>query len=110
MDGGFGLQVTHICEGESKNNPRLAIVVEGTQFCFGSGGNNKTQNCGADLESSIQTNGFSILWHPPHEIMTTRLALGFCFQKIGGIQVDIQDHVESVEPDLCVRVSWQVIQ
>jgi hypothetical protein len=79
MDGGFGLRVTHICEGESKNNPHLAIVVEGTQFCFGGGGNNKTKNRGADMESSIQTNGLSILWHPPHEKMTTCLALGFRF-------------------------------
>jgi hypothetical protein len=28
-DGGFWLRVTHICDGESKNNPHLAIVVEG---------------------------------------------------------------------------------
>jgi hypothetical protein len=110
MDGGFGLSVTHICKGESKNNPCLAIVVEGAQFCFGGGGNNEMQNHGADMESSIQTNGLSIFWHPPHEKITTRLALGIRFQKIGGIQVDIQDHVGSVELDLCIQVSRQVIQ
>jgi hypothetical protein len=32
MDRGFWLRATHIFEGESKNNPRLAIVVEGLDF------------------------------------------------------------------------------
>ena len=85
MDGGFWLQVTHFCEGESKNNPRLAIVVESAQFCLGGGCNNETQNRHADMESTIYTNGFAILWHPPHEKMTACAAAGVCFQKIGGI-------------------------
>jgi hypothetical protein len=79
MDGFFWLRVTHFCESESKNNLYLAIVVECAQFCLGGGGNDETQNCRADMESSIQTNRFAILWHPPHEKMTTCAAAGVCF-------------------------------
>jgi hypothetical protein len=68
------------------------------------------QNHRADMESSIQKNGFPILWHSPHEKMTACAAAGVCFRKIGGIGVDIQDHVTCVESDLCVRVARQVIQ
>jgi hypothetical protein len=67
MDGFFWLRVTHFCEGELKNNPHLAIVVESTQFCLGGRDDDKMQNHRADMESSIYTNEFAILWHPPHE-------------------------------------------
>jgi hypothetical protein len=85
MDGGFWLRVTHFCEGELENNPRLAIVVECTLFCLGGGGNDETQNRRADMESSIQMNGFAILWHLPLEKMTACTVAGICFRKIGGI-------------------------
>jgi hypothetical protein len=35
MNGGLGLGVSHIGEGEAKNNARLAIVVEGAEFGLG---------------------------------------------------------------------------
>ncbi len=62
------------------------------------------------MESSIQTNGLAILWHPPHKKNDHTLCCRLLPPKIGGIQVNIQDHVVSVEPVLCIRVSQKVIQ
>ena len=67
MHGGFRLRVPHVCKSEAKNNSSLAIVVECAEFCFGSGCHDESQYCGADVKSTIQFNGCTVCWHPPHE-------------------------------------------
>jgi len=60
----FWLWMPHVSKRQTENYPCLAVVVEGTQFCLGGEGDNETQNIRADVESSIQLNGFAVTRHP----------------------------------------------
>jgi hypothetical protein len=73
------LRMAHFGQCEPKYNARLAIMVQGTEFCLGCGGNNELQNCCAYVESAIQTNWFAFAWHPYQGKMTICPASGFGF-------------------------------
>jgi hypothetical protein len=75
----LGLRMAHFGQCEPKYNARLAIMVQGAEFCLGGEGDDKSQNCCAYVESAIQTNWFAFAWHPSQEEMTTCPASGFGF-------------------------------
>jgi hypothetical protein len=71
--------MAYVGQCEPKYNTRLAIMVQGAEFRLGGGGNNELQNCCAYGESVIQTNWFTVGWHPSQEKMTACPASGFGF-------------------------------
>ncbi len=70
-------------------------MVERIEFGLGGGSNNKFHNFGADLESPIQSNGVTVLWHPSHEKSPTCPALGVCFGSKQSVGMYIHDHIQS---------------
>ena len=64
-------------------------MVKCTEFCFGCGCDDESQNCCAHVKSAIQMNQFAIAWHPTEEKMATCPATGFGLQMVRGIRVDI---------------------
>jgi hypothetical protein len=89
MHRGLWLRMAHVRQCESENNASLAIMVKCTEFCFGCGCDDESQNCCAHVKSAIQTNRFAIAWHPTEEKMATCPATGFGLRKVRGIGVDI---------------------
>jgi len=73
------LRMAHVGQGESKNNTSLAIMVKCAEFGLGSGSDDESQNCCADMKSAIETNWFAVSRHPTEEKMATCPATGFGF-------------------------------
>ena len=97
-------------EGELKHNSCLAIVVKCAEFGFCRGSNNKLHYGCADMESPVQLNGFTVIWHPSHEKMPTRSAAGVCFGYILSIGMYIHNHVWGMKACLCFWLTQEVIQ
>jgi hypothetical protein len=81
MDRGFRLRMSHFGEGEPKNTACLTIVVQCPQFGFGGGRDDKSQNCGAYVESPVQPNGLVVFWNPTEEKWPQALLRAFASER-----------------------------
>jgi hypothetical protein len=83
----LGLHVTHCFKSLSKYNASLVIVVQSSEFSFGSGGHDKMEAICANVEHAVEMNGFTIFRLPTHEEVTTSSAACFCLREARSVGV-----------------------
>jgi hypothetical protein len=72
--------MSHIFEDASKNYACLAIVEESAKLRFGSRSHDETDNIGAYVKSTVNSNRGAILGDPSHEKVAACAASGFALR------------------------------
>ena len=102
-------------EGSAYRHGLLAIVKSGTDFGFSSGRHHVVEDIGDGMDRAVGR-GVRERWigrisvFVAKEIVATNAAASARFGKVGGVTVEVQDHVTGAIPDGVVWVGCSIIE
>ena len=108
------LRVPEFCEGSAYQHGLLTIMEGGADFGFSGGRHHIVENLGDGLDRAVER-GVGDRWLGrvsglvSKELLTTYMAASAGFGKIGGVTVEVQDHVAIAVADGVVGVSRSII-
>ena len=117
VDAGWSqwLQVPEFLEGSAYQNGLLVIVNSGTDFGFSGGRHHIVEDIGDGIDTAVER-AVSERWLGrvsgffSKEIVATDAAASARFGKLGGIIVEVQDHVTVIISDGGVWVGRSIIE
>ena len=102
-------------EGSAYRNGLLAIVKSGTNFGFSSGRHHIVEDLGDGMNRAVKR-GVSERWlgrvsgFVSKEIVATNAAASAGFGKLGGVTVEVEDHVTGAISDGGIWVGRRIIE
>ena len=109
------LQVPKFPEGSAYRHVLLYIVKGGTNFGFSGGRHHVVEDIGDGMDRAVER-GFCEKWLSrvsgffAKEIVATNAAASAGFRKVGGVTVEVQDHVPGAISDGGVWVECSIIE
>jgi hypothetical protein len=112
LDRSRGLGVAHFFEAGADGTSILEVVEEGTQFRFGGTGEDLVHGVAEDVDWSIQwwwREGW-IRGTVAQVVVASGSGAGISFREVGGIAVNVEDHVTGMVADGSIGVGSTVVQ
>ena len=118
LDGSGWLGVSHVLEDGSEHGGFLAIVEEGCEFCFGGGGEDRDEDGGENVYGAVVWWWGSVgRWYfggvgETRAHVEVAACSGACvfLGEVGGVAVDMKNHVAGVETKGGIRMGGGVVQ
>ena len=93
VDGRRRLRVAELLEGELKNSALLDVEEEGAKLGLRRAQRDEFEDGAEDMDGAIQADGLAVAGEPAKEKIPPGPALRPGLRKVGGVRVDVEDHV-----------------
>jgi len=109
-DGCGRLWPAHFLQSGSEHAAILGIVEQGTDFGFCGRGEDITHEIANNVKSTIERCLFARFWLIAEIVIAAGSGASFWLGKVGGIALDVQDHVAGMVTEDSIGVSGSIVE